>query len=84
MSRLMPFDPLAAALIAPLIAPLTAPSLAMRVSRDLRTGFGAVSRTLAILASHGWQSAGRPTETIDEPCPRTAPPPFLPAAAGFQ
>jgi hypothetical protein len=84
MSWLMPFDPLAAALIAPLIAPLTAPSLAMRVSRDLRTGFGAVSRTLAILASHGWQSAGRPTEMIDEPCPRTAPPPFLPAAAGFQ
>jgi hypothetical protein len=80
MSWLMPFDPLAA----PLIAPLTAPSLAMRVSNDLRTGFGAVSRMLAIRASHGRQPAGRPTETIDEPCPRAARPPFLPAAAGFQ
>jgi len=80
MSWLMPFDPLAA----PLIAPLTAPRLAMRVSHDLRTGFGAVSRMLAILASHGRQPAGRPTETIDEPCPRAARPPFLPAAAGFQ
>jgi len=80
MSRLMPFGPLAA----PLTEPLTAPRLAMRVSHDLRTGFGAVSRALAILASHGRQPAGRPTETIDEPRPRTARPPFLPAAAGFQ
>lgn len=66
------------------IAPLAAPRAAMSVSCGLRTGFGAISQALAILASHGWQSAGRPTETIDEPRPRAARPPFLFAAAGLQ
>ena len=60
------------------------PIAPMPVSRGLRTGFGAISQALAILASHGWQSASRSTETIDEPRPRAARPPFLFAAAGLQ
>jgi hypothetical protein len=80
MSRRMRIVPLAASLA----TPLTAPRVAMRVSRDLLTGFGAVSRVLSILPSHGWHTAGRPTETIDECLSRAARAPFLPAAAGLQ
>jgi hypothetical protein len=66
------------------IAPLAAPRAALPVSRGLRTGFGAASHAPAMLRSNGWQFAGRPTETIDEPRPRAARPPFLFAAAGLQ
>jgi hypothetical protein len=54
------------------------------VSHRLLVRFGAASHAPAMLRSHGWQSAGRPTETIDEPRPRAARPPFLFAAAGVQ
>lgn len=54
------------------------------VSHRLRNGFGAISQALAILASLGWQPAGRPTETIDECFPRVARAPLLPPAAGVQ
>ena len=54
------------------------------VSHRLRIRFGAASHAPAMLRSNGWQSASRLTETIDEPRPRAARPPFLFAAAGLQ
>ena len=74
--------------IASRVAPCGASGAALpaahAVSHRLLVRFGAASHAPAMLRSHGWQSASRLTETIDEPRPRAARAPFLFAAAGLQ